>query len=122
MKWKLALLSVSLSLILNADPFGKDSDLVSKVPTIQIQKSPTGIARVGESMIQFYQNHITQIDQYRSHYRPSSAQYTKEAIHRYGFFFGVAMGCDRLMRENKDPWVYSTLEENGVEFKSDPIK
>lgn len=32
------------------------------------------------------------------------------------------MGCDRLMRENSDDWVYRKVEENGKLFKYDPVR
>jgi hypothetical protein len=32
------------------------------------------------------------------------------------------MGCDRLMRENSDEWVYRKIESEGKIFKYDPIR
>ena len=46
-----------------------------------------------------------------------------DAIRKYGFFRGVPLGCDRLMRENDDPWVYPLITvEDGKVFKYDPVK
>jgi uncharacterized protein len=73
-------------------------------------------------MIGFHQEVISPCDGPRSHYIPSSSQYALEAIRTYGFFQGVAMGCDRLMRENKDPWVYrNTVDGAGKSIKYDPV-
>ncbi len=72
--------------------------------------------------IEFFQERISPIDGVRSHYRPSSSQYTKEAIRRYGLPWGVIMGCDRLMRENSDEWLYPPIDEPPFRFKYDPVR
>jgi putative component of membrane protein insertase Oxa1/YidC/SpoIIIJ protein YidD len=73
-------------------------------------------------MIGFHQRVISPADGPRSHFIPSSSQYTLNAMRKYGFFQGVAMGCDRLMRENKDPWIYRlTLDQEGKLIKYDPV-
>lgn len=107
---------------LQADPWGKDADLVN-CPAIQAPaKAPTLAARLGTCAIRFHQDVISPADGPRSHFIPSSSQYTLEAMNKYGFFQGVAMGCDRLMRENEDPWVYrKTLDSAGREMKWDPV-
>ena len=43
------------------------------------------------------------------------------AINSHGFFLGVVMGCDRLLRENEDPWVYDTVPFGGQTLKWDPV-
>jgi uncharacterized protein len=43
------------------------------------------------------------------------------AIRRYGFFKGYMIGCNRLLRENDDPWVYRTAEFNGQLYKFNPV-
>lgn len=73
-------------------------------------------------MICFHQEVISPADGPRSHFIPSSSQYTLDAMRKYGFFQGVSMGCDRLMRENKDPWVYRiTFDGAGKAIKYDPV-
>jgi putative component of membrane protein insertase Oxa1/YidC/SpoIIIJ protein YidD len=73
-------------------------------------------------MIRFHQEIISPCDGPRSHYIPSSSQYTLEAMRRYGYFTGLAMGCDRLMRENKEEWVYRvTMDPAGAPIKYDPV-
>lgn len=76
----------------------------------------------GEQLIAFHQNVISPADGPRSNFRPSSSQYMLDAMRMYGFFKGFAMGCDRLMRENADPWVYrTTINEAGERMKYDPV-
>jgi len=42
------------------------------------------------------------------------------AMKRHGFIKGFVMGCDRLLREDKEEWVYRTIEIDGETFKWDP--
>lgn len=111
---------------LQADPWGKDADLVKN----RMETSCSGkkqcetpiLGRFAEMMIHFHQNVISPADGPRSHFIPSSSQYTLDAMRKYGFFKGFGMGCDRLMRENKDPWVYrTTLDGAGNMIKYDPV-
>jgi len=107
------------------DPWGKDADLAhNKRPTAVCQtSSPTPIlGQFAEIMISFHQKVISPADGPRSHFIPSSSQYTLDAIRKYGFFQGFTMGCDRLMRENEDPWVYRwTRDGGGRLIKYDPV-
>lgn len=99
------------------NPWGKDADLVQPVfhPP---QQELSFLRRFASTLIEFHQNVISPIDGPRSHFFPSSSQYTKDAIQKYGLFLGVAYGCDRLMRENDDPWVYNTcITEDGRKLK-----
>jgi uncharacterized protein len=73
-----------------------------------------------EKVILFHQNVISPVDGPRSHFRPTSARYMLLAMRRYGFFKGAVLGFDRLMRENKEEWVYRTRVINDVEYKWDP--
>lgn len=108
-----------------ADPWGKDADLVksSKRQTTQEKNCKTPLlGPFAEFMIRFHQEVISPADGPRSHFIPSSSQYTLDAMRKYGFFRGFAMGCDRLMRENQDPWVYrSTIDGAGKIIKYDPV-
>jgi uncharacterized protein len=107
-----------------AEPWGKDADLAHSRPATHSTKSCSTpiLGPLAEKLIHFHQNTISPADGPRSHYIPSSSQYTLNAIRRYGFFRGVAMGCDRLMRENDDPWVYrKTIDGHGWGIKLDPV-
>ncbi len=120
MRFSLLLL---LTATLSADPWGKDADIVHKRPPpccLPAQSNP-GVC-LSEAFIRFHQEVISPADGPRSHFIPSSSSYTLEAIRTYGFFKGWTMGCDRLMRENDDPWVYrKTLSPSGQIMKSDPV-
>lgn len=119
---------LSLTTLLQANPWGKDADLAEKRKAACIEQPPTEcrtpiLGAFGEVMINFHQNVISPADGPRSHYFPSSSQYTKEAMAKYGFFKGFIMGCDRLMRENPEDWVYpTTVRPDGSVMKYDPVK
>lgn len=107
---------------LSATPWGTDSQLVLPLPSSP-PPSQNLIQTFGRACIQFHQDVISPADGPRSHFIPSSSQYTKDAISKHGFLKGFLMGCDRLQRENKEPWVYrKTQDANGYEMKWDPVK
>ncbi len=117
-----ALLLVDVSL--KADPWGKDADLVYFKPNQKqkIQESPPLVVRLGARAIQFHQEVISPADGPRSHFIPCSSSYTREAMQRYGFFYGFLLGCDRLMRENPEVWIYrQTLDPKGKLTKWNPV-
>ena len=101
------------------EPWGKDSHLqfTASQPKSEHRSIGTTIANL---VIDFHQKVISPVDGPRSHFRPSSSQYMRQAMHNYGFFKGFIMGCDRLLRENSEEWVYRTVEENGTLYKYDP--
>jgi len=102
------------------EPWGKDADLKTEKPKAAIK---TGIAiAIADSIIRFHQNFFSPIDGPRSHYRPTSSRYMQLAMQRYGFLKGYVMGCDRLLRENDEKWVYRNVEIDGKLFKYDPAK
>jgi uncharacterized protein len=119
-----------LPLTLWGNPWGKDGDLAFRCkeepentcqPPHPCNFSP-GVA-VSTLLIRFHQTCITQIDGPRSHYLPSSSQYTLDAIQKYGFFKGFVLGCDRLLRENDEKWIYPvTLDKQGQVIKWDPVR
>jgi uncharacterized protein len=116
--------SIFLSTAVYADPWGKDSDLVTEMQEIasENKENSSAISYLAELAIAFHQETISPADGPRSHFKPSSSQYTLEAIQKYGFLHGYFLGCDRLMRENSDPWVYRTIEyEDGFTWKYDPV-
>lgn len=111
-------------LLLTAQPWGKDADLAvprTLDPCNCRQDTPL-LTPLARNIIRFHQEVISPADGPRSHYIPSSSQYMLDAINKYGFFKGYAMGCDRLMRENNDPWVYrETVNGAGELMKLDPV-
>lgn len=101
------------------EPWGKHADLKLKREETTPQKlSP--VAWAGEKIIRFHQTVLSPVDGPRSHFRPSSSEYMRLAIRKYGFFKGYIKGCDRLLRENDDPWLYRKVESGGKLFKWDP--
>ncbi len=100
-------------------PWGKDSDLHYQHPSQKTSESLSPPAQAMETLIWFHQNIISPVDGPRSHYRPSSSSYMMQAIRKHGFFKGYIMGCDRLLRENDDPWVYRTAIIDGKIWKTD---
>lgn len=103
------------------EPWGKDADLCYPVPEAQQQKAHHSLAvRVAEHIIRFHQEVLSPVDGPRSHFRPSSSSYMMLSMQKHGFIEGFLMGCDRLMRENSDDWVYRKIEENGKLIKYDP--
>ncbi len=128
MRFKLVLLVFSPALLHAIpgyyEPWGKDADL-SYSPLQQVQEvkpDHSFAVRVAEQIILFHQNVLSPVDGPRSHFRPSSSSYMMQSMQKHGFIMGFFMGCDRLMRENSDPWVYRTIEAEGKIFKYDPIR
>lgn len=114
--------ALALFAALEADPWGKDADLAKPQACQAPDAPPSPIARLGIKAIRFHQEVISPADGPRSHFIPSSSQYTLDAMRKYGFLTGFTMGCDRLMRENDDPWVYrKTRDGAGREMKWDPV-
>ena len=106
-----------------AGPWGKDADLsISKDNSCVISDPSSPLKSFAEVMIGFHQEVISPCDGPRSHFIPSSSQYTLDAVRKYGFFKGVSMGCDRLMRENDAEWIYRyTVDGAGQSIKWDPV-
>ena len=106
---------------LHADPWGKDSDLINHKNKIST-KQQTILASTMKLFIRFHQRVISPVDGPRSHFSPSSSQYMFNAIQHHGFFKGYILGCDRLLRENNDLWVYPTISRGNVDVKHDPVR
>ena len=105
------------------EPWGKDTDLHFAPPQIQEAKPPHALpVRIAEQIILFHQNVLSPVDGPRSHFRPSSSSYMMQSMQKHGFIKGFLMGCDRLMRENSDDWVYRKIETEGKLFKYDPVR
>jgi putative component of membrane protein insertase Oxa1/YidC/SpoIIIJ protein YidD len=104
------------------EPWGKDAEMVVKKEQIgkAFQEKPSLLTRIADSVIRFHQEIISPIDGPRSHYRPSSSRYMQLAMSRYGFVKGYVMGCDRLLRENDEKWVYQKTFDGEFSYKFDP--
>lgn len=101
------------------EPWGQDANL--KVPSKEESTPSSSFAtRIADKIIRFHQEVISPVDGPRSHFRPTSSRYMQLAMQRYGFIKGFIMGCDRLLRENDEEWVYRTVEIDGQIFKYDP--
>lgn len=101
------------------EPWGNDAGLKTPPPK---QEAPVRslATQIADQVIRFHQQVISPVDGPRSHFRPSSSRYMQLAMYRYGFVKGFIMGCDRLIRENDEKWVYRTIEDDGKIFKYDP--
>lgn len=102
-------------------PWGKDEKLVptkTLIPPLPHKRS--FMTRLSEYIILFHQKILSPVDGPRSHFRPTSSQYMLLAMRRHGFIKGYIMGCDRLLRENREEWVYRKITINGEDFKWDP--
>jgi putative component of membrane protein insertase Oxa1/YidC/SpoIIIJ protein YidD len=122
-KIALCLLSImtSLTALTYEEPWGKDTDLIFKEPSTQTAyPSPSLATKAARQVILFHQKVISPVDGPRSHFKPCSSQYMKLAMMKHGFVKGFLMGCDRLLRENKDPWVYRNISIDGKLIKYDP--
>jgi putative component of membrane protein insertase Oxa1/YidC/SpoIIIJ protein YidD len=118
------ILLVLLPIIVSAkepfeQPWGKDLLLLEK-PVLETKKDLSIATRIADRVIRFHQEVISPVDGPRSHFRPTSSRYMQLAMQRYGFWKGFLMGCDRLLRENDEEWVYRTVEIDGQKFKYDP--
>lgn len=126
MGFKLSLILLLFSSILFSEvgyiePWGKDSTLISKKNLIPpLPASQSFFTKIAEQVILFHQNVISPVDGPRSHFRPTSSRYMLLAMKRHGFIKGFVMGCDRLLREDKEEWVYRTIVIDGETFKWDP--
>lgn len=113
------LLFLLLAAPIYQEPWGKDADL--KMPHASEEMPKRSIAtRIADLVIDFHQKVISPVDGPRSHYRPSSSQYMRQAIYNYGFIKGFLMGCDRLLRENEEEWIYPKIQDHGEIYKLDP--
>lgn len=102
-------------------PWGKDADILTPPKAHQEEKHSI-FTKVADKIILFHQKVLSPVDGPRSHFRPTSSKYMQLAMKKYGFLRGYIMGCDRLLRENEDPWVYRTIEIDGKRYKYDPAR
>lgn len=120
-RWFFALLCF-VPFALQSDPWGKDADLLANTCEVVTVRPSSPFTYIGVQLIKFHQEVISPCDGPRSHYKPSSSQYALEAMCKYGFFRGVLYGCDRLMRENSDIWVYPIIPGEYGPMKFDPVR
>ena len=104
------------------EPWGKDATFHKLTPSSVPELPPTMsiFTKIAEQVILFHQNVLSETDGPRSAFRPTSSRYMLLAMRRHGFIKGYLMGCDRLLRENKDEWVYRKQVIDGIEYKWDP--
>jgi len=110
-----------ISAPLYGNPWGKDADLVPLKAGCTAKQNNL-LVKFAQVAIKFHQNNISKTDGPRSHFVPSSSQYTLDSIQKYGFFYGFLLGCDRLMRENEDPWIYPPTQGKYNTLKYDPVR
>ena len=105
-------------------PWGNDCELTyRKQEKTESEKPKLTVGQKScQAMIRFFQVYISPIDGPRSSFYPTSSQYTLEAIRKHGVLQGIGMGCDRLLRENGEMWVYKTTDKYGIERKLDPVR
>ena len=116
-------LTPTSSLAYYEEPWGKDQGLVHaslKKDSKKPKKSTSVASKMANAVIVFHQKVLSPTNGTRSHFRPSSSRYMQLAIQRYGFLRGYLMGCDRLLRENGEEWVYRTVKSAGGAYKYDP--
>jgi len=107
-------------LIFSEEPWGKDYDIKYIIPSVKKEKKHSFLSKIANNIIIFHQKNFSPIDGPRSNFRPTSSRYMQLAIKRYGFFKGYIMGCDRLLRENREKWVYRTIKIDDHIYKYDP--
>lgn len=104
-------------------PWGEDHNLSLQTPTRPAPEPKLSLmGKAASKAILFHHRVLTHISGPRSHFRPTSSQYMFMAIQEHGFLKGYMMGCDRLLRENQDPWVYRTILINNKLYKWDRPK
>jgi len=120
-KYLFLLLPLYISAASYAEPWGKDSDILARntkeSPSFKEESTAVFMAK---KVILFHQRVISPVDGPRSHFFPCSSKYMKDAMLKHGFITGFLMGCDRLLRENKDPWIYRNVVIDGKLVKYDP--
>ena len=100
---RVCLLALFLSTWLHAEePFGKDSALLTRKSASVQQR----LIDPFQQAISLHQTIISPSDGPRSHFYPSSSEYGKQAIRRFGIGKGLLLTFDRLLRENGEVGSY----------------
>ena len=97
------------------EPWGADANPVQKTQPAIASFSPC------QYLIRFHQQVLSEADGPRSHFLPSSSEYTRRAMVSWGSAMGFVLGCDRLLRENSDPWVYRRTKIRAGYLKWNPV-
>ncbi len=122
MRW-LSLFFLAFSPLLGEEPWGCDAELAQRCcleGCSCVHNDP--LVQATRALVRFHKGVISPADGPRSHYTPSSSEYMLQAVEKHGFLCGYLMGCDRLMRENCDPWVYrKTVGKYRLITKYDPV-
>ena len=103
------------------EPWGKGSSIAFDSNNKSHSPMKSEVGKIFESIISFHANVISPVDGPRSHYRPTSSRYMLLAMRKNGILKGFFQGCDRLLRENNEKWLYRTVIIDGIEYKYDPI-
>jgi uncharacterized protein len=110
------LMPCSLFCLGEYEPWGKDSDLGVK----KIEEPSSSVSFGEDSIIGFHHNVLSKASGPRCRFTPSCSQYMLLSIRKYGALKGFLKGCDRLMRDNSEPWLYDVaLSEDGELLKVD---
>jgi len=96
------------------EPWGKDAPAM-RMPSPQTTSTPALY------LIRFHQKVISPTCGPRSHFLPTSSEYMRQAIIYWGAARGFVLGCDRLMRENSEEWVYKKILRPTGYVKWDPV-
>lgn len=102
---------------LSEEPWGVDASLIVHK---RASRPKDGI-NPGFYIIRFHQQFSTNIDSPRSHFVPSSSEYMRRAMSRHGPGLGFLLGCDRLLRENDEEWLYRQISTKSGRVKYDPV-
>jgi putative component of membrane protein insertase Oxa1/YidC/SpoIIIJ protein YidD len=96
-------------------PWGTASAFSKKPPTL-VSTSPL------HYIILFHQQALSEADGPRSHFYPTSSEYARQAVCKFGTGVGFFLSCDRLLRENSEAWLYRrTCLKSGHITKFDPV-
>ncbi|MBN1914491.1 MAG: membrane protein insertion efficiency factor YidD [Parachlamydiales bacterium] len=120
---KKLLLILFFPLFLSAQPgyhLPWDKNFFSQKAAEKKAFSPSILAKGANVFILFHQTYLSPACGPRSNFRPTSSRYMQLSIQRYGFLKGFIMGCDRLMRENDESWVYPLITIGNTQYKYDP--
>ena len=105
------------SLVGAEEPWGKDESLARVV----VKKPPVVSYSPALYLICFHQQVLSEADGSRSHFVPSSSEYMRQAMVYWGAGWGFLLGCDRLLRENNEEWLYRKRKIRSGYLKWNPV-